>query len=120
MKSHVSRPFLREIEKEFNRNYPYLRIEFPKNSGEGAMAGVDAREDEALQERAHDLLKTDARLADTMTISELEAALMILFSLPVQIFRKSGRLWIETKMTRDWTLRQQNDRGRELAPGEEG
>jgi hypothetical protein len=119
MKSHVSRPFLREIEKEFNRVYPYVRIEFPKNGGGSADARINDREDQALSEKAHELLLNEAGLADSMTVSELETKLMILLALPVQIFRKSGKMWIETKMTRDWTLKQQNDRGRELAPGEE-
>ncbi|HVS94854.1 MAG TPA: hypothetical protein VHE54_00160 [Puia sp.] len=118
MKSHISRPFLREIETEFNSIYPYLRIEFPKSAGV-ADPVVDGSEAKALRLKARDLLQSEVRVADGMTVKELEAAFVELFAVPVQIFRKSARLWIETKMTRDWTLRQQNDRGRELAPGEE-
>lgn len=119
MKSHVSRPFLREVENEFNRIYPYLRIEFPGQGSESSNPG-DPHAEAALRQKAGDALRDDARLADSMTVSELETSLQVLFALPVQIFRKSGRLWIETKMTRSWTLKQQNDRGRELAAGEEG
>jgi hypothetical protein len=120
MKSHVSRPFLREIEKEFNRVYPYVRIEFPKNGGVLPDAGINDPGNSALGEKARELLLHEAGLADGMTVKELENTLMALLALPVQIFRKSGKMWIETKMTREWTLKQQNDRGRELAPGEEG
>lgn len=120
MKSHVSKPFLREVEKEFNRIYPYVRIEFPSNGSLSADAWIEDPAGQVLREKASELLTTDARLADGMTVRELEAILLILFALPVQVFRKSGKMWIETKMTRDWTLKQQNDRGRELAAGEEG
>lgn len=113
MRSHVSRPFLREITNEFNRIYPYLRIEFPKHGGELLDTGM--ADDEAIREKARDVLTTDAGLADSMTVSELESVLQTLFALPVQIFRKSGKIWIETKMTRNWTLKQQNDHGRALA-----
>lgn len=120
MKSHVSRPFLRQIEREFNRAYPYVRIEFPKNKGAGQDTGINDPAEEALGEKAHAILLSDAGVSDRMTVKELETALLGLFALPVQVFRKSGAMWIETKMTRDWTLKQQNDRGRELAAGEEG
>ena len=119
MKSHVSKLFLREIEKEFNRFYPYVRIEFPRNGGAPPESRSSDSGGQALGESARELLLEEARLADGMTVRELESALMILLALPVQIFRKSGKMWIETKMTGDWTLKQQNDRGRELAPGEE-
>ena len=37
------------------------------------------------------------------------------FSLAVQVFRRSGNLWLETTMTDNWTLRQQNEHGREIS-----
>lgn len=118
MKSHFSRPFLRAIEKEFNGIYSYLKIEFPKNGNEPGDNGNEPSEGEAL--RAHHLLQDNAGVVDGMTVRELETALQTLIALPVQVFRKSGNSWIETKMTRDWTLKQQNDRGRELAVGQQG
>jgi hypothetical protein len=33
------------------------------------------------------------------------------------VFRKSGNLWLETTMTDDWTLQQQNDHGYEISTG---
>lgn len=115
MKSYFSRPFLRAIEKEFNSIYTYLKIEFPKTAFEPRDNGNEASEGETI--RAHDLLHDNAGMDDGMTVRELEAALLALVAMPVQVFRKSGNTWIETKMTRDWTLKQQNDRGRELGPG---
>jgi hypothetical protein len=39
----------------------------------------------------------------------------MLFNLSVQVFRKSAGTWIETSVTDDWTLKQQNDEGKDLS-----
>ena len=117
MKVYFSRPFLRAIEKEFTQIYSYLKIEFPKTAFEPRDPGNEPSEGEAL--RAHHLLQDNVGVADGMTVRELEAVLLTLVAMPVQVFRKSGNSWIETKMTRDWTLKQQNDRGRELGAGQQ-
>jgi hypothetical protein len=33
----------------------------------------------------------------------------------VQVFRQSGRVWLETTRTDDWTLAEQNKQGEELS-----
>jgi len=42
-------------------------------------------------------------------------ALMDRFGLAAQVFRKSGRVWLETIRTDNWTLNDQNKHGRELS-----
>jgi hypothetical protein len=37
------------------------------------------------------------------------------YGLSVQVFRKSGNVWLETSATDNWTLRQQNNEGAELS-----
>jgi hypothetical protein len=121
MKSHISRPFLREVEMEFNRAYPYLKIEFPNNGGAPSEGGIsDGMERDMLKRRARILLKEDVKIADDMKVSDLEEILQDTLAVSVQVFRKSSKTWLATKMTRNWTLKQQNDYGKELAPGEEG
>jgi hypothetical protein len=39
----------------------------------------------------------------------------LLFGVPVQILRKSGKIWLETTMTDHWTLLQQNQHGEEIS-----
>jgi len=34
-----------------------------------------------------------------------------------EVFRKSGNVWIETSLTNDWTLQQQNLEGEEISCG---
>ena len=54
-------------------------------------------------------------ISDSMTVGELEKVFLESFGLPIQISRKSGRIWLETTMTDNWTLKHQNDHGRELS-----
>lgn len=50
-----------------------------------------------------------------MKVSELEKLFKDKFKLAVQVFRKSGNLWLETTMTDNWSLLQQNNHGREIS-----
>ncbi len=54
-------------------------------------------------------------LSDNMTVGELEKKLQVEFGLQAQVSRKSGNCWLETTMTDNWTLKQQNDHGRDLS-----
>ena len=37
------------------------------------------------------------------------------FDLFIQVFRRSGNLWLETTATDNWSLHHQNEQGRELS-----
>jgi len=50
-----------------------------------------------------------------MKVSELEKIFLEDYGLNVQVFRNSGRVWLETTMTDDWTLAEQNRQGEELS-----
>jgi hypothetical protein len=52
-----------------------------------------------------------------MKVKDLEKIFKDQFSLAMQVFRKSGNLWLETTMTDNWTLQQQNEHGREISTG---
>ena len=117
MKAHVNRQFIREIEKAFSTIYPYLKIEFPKDGIRWLTVEEEGIDSEHWPRQAQDLLQSEVQLSDDMTVGELESRLQELLAVPVAIFRRSGKSWLETRMTRDWTLKEQNDHGRELANG---
>jgi hypothetical protein len=52
---------------------------------------------------------------DQMTVKQLETTFREKFGLNVQVARRSGSMWLETTMTDNWTLKHQNDHGRELS-----
>jgi len=129
MKSINARQLLlKEVQEEFSRNYPYLKIDFTRGKGEkrvvpmnGAvrtdLMGLPDDEGDATRSAAQKLLWTDFGVSDNMKVSELEVLLQYEFGLPAQVLRKSGNLWMETTMTDHWSLRQQNDRGQDMALG---
>ena len=59
----------------------------------------------------------DIQINEEMKVIELEKLFKDKFKLAVQVFRKSGNLWLETTMTDNWTLAQQNNHGREISTG---
>ncbi len=114
MKSPVEGQFIREVEKAFNREFPFLKIETDKNGTQRPEdPNYDGAGEDSLRSRAKELLKNEVGLNDAMKVSEFESALQSFIVCPVQVFRKSNNAWIETKMTRNWTLKQQNDHGSE-------
>jgi hypothetical protein len=50
---------------------------------------------------------------DGLKVSDLEGILRDL-GLNAQVSRRSGAMWLETTMTDNWSLRKQNEHGREI------
>lgn len=104
---------LKETQDEFNSAYPYLRIEFYRS----LEPGFARRHLKNTMPMIAAGLKQNGELEinDLMTVGQLESAFRDKFGLQVQVSRRSGTLWLETTMTNNWTLKQQNDHGRELS-----
>ena len=52
-----------------------------------------------------------------MTVIDLEKKFREVFGLGIQVFRKSGKAWLETTLTDNWTLEEQNRQGEALSKG---
>lgn len=109
---------INDVQKEFNAYFPFLKIEFFKKSH-----GIN-KPSPAQRMFAHSLAISEARtskeegyleLGPEMTVAELEQSFWTKYGLSVQVFRKSGNLWLETTMTDKWTLSQQNKHGLEIS-----
>jgi len=50
-----------------------------------------------------------------MTVAEMEERFRDIYGLGVQVFRKSGTIWLETTVTDGWTLEDQNKQGEALS-----
>jgi len=117
MMSNIARQLLmKEVQSAFTERYPYLRIHMMKETDNGLEADA-SEEKKEIRLAARQLLWEQFGLSDDSKVGELEILLEYEFGRPVQILRKSGNLWLETRMTRHWTLRQQDDHGREIAMG---
>lgn len=109
---------LSAIQADFNALFPFLKVEFfkaPHKIGEGSMKTLlyeNSRNVRDCRVRNED---GDMVISADMTVNELEEKFLREFGLSVQVFRKSGNVWLETSATDNWTLRQQNDEGAELS-----
>ena len=106
---------IQDLQEEFNLLFPYLKIEFFSITSKGKenpkiLSPLQAvgqsrkkREDGVLLLNSH------------MTVTAFEKEMSERFGLLVQVFRQSGKMWIETSLTDSWTLERQNAEGYELS-----
>jgi hypothetical protein len=103
---------LKHIKEEFNLLFPYLKIEFfNKGVPGGYVKLLIANDKKTLGEcrGVHNNGLLD--ITPEMTVSELERSFQSEYGLNVQVFRKSGTVWLETTVTDKWTLSEQNKQG---------
>ena len=104
------------IQSEFNKAYPFLKIDMYKSSGRGQFEGGRVKLNYSTLLGVAGILEEGELLVfDSMTVGQLEKTFLEKFGVLVQVSRKSGSVWLETTMTDRWTLKQQNDHGRELS-----
>jgi hypothetical protein len=104
-----------EVREEFANGYPFLRLDFYKNAHGRPGASVKQKLNKlATLANAGLRHEGEIEIRDSMTVRELEGKLRKQFGLLVQVARKSGKVWLQTTKSDDWTLQQQNERGREL------
>jgi predicted house-cleaning noncanonical NTP pyrophosphatase (MazG superfamily) len=94
-----------EIQMEFSRRYPFLKIEFEHKKNGRALL-------EKINEKLHEGV---IEISDSTTVEDLQKSIRILFGITTRVFRRSGNIWLETTMTDHWTLQQQNQHGKEIS-----
>jgi len=105
-----------ELQHDFNQAYPFLRVDIFKeiNGRSGPIIKQRLTRNTTLSV-AGKLKEGALELNDSMTVGQLEKMFREQFGINVQVSRKSGPVWLETTVTDTWTLRQQNEHGRELS-----
>jgi len=104
------------IQKEFNELFPFLKLEFFRNPFDrnDKTARPEVMRNEVTL-KPSDQANGEICVTDEMPVSTLEQLFLDVFGIRAQVFRKSGASWLETRVTNDWTLKRQNDEGRELS-----
>lgn len=106
---------LLDIQKAFNRIFPFLSIQFY-----AAPHGYKERSSDAdmISPMLH-LIEVETitkegiiEIDGAMTVGSFEQLFANKFGLNIQVFRKSGRQWLQTWVTDIWTLEEQNRRGK--------
>ena len=109
---------IQEIQKEFNEEFPFLKLEFFKKGIRYKSAGKrtpSLSKELKLGNINMFQFKETLKISGSMSVKELENIFDKLFGLSVLVYRKSGNLWLETTMTDNWTLEQQNENGRQIS-----
>ena len=110
---------IHSIQKEFSHNFPYLKIEFfskPHKNGESSLKKHLLRSDKAIGSCSlKPTTKKSISITPNTTVADLEKLFNQAFGLSIQVFRKSGNVWLETTVTDQWTLKKQNDVGKSLS-----
>ena len=119
MHLHISpNSLISDIQNEFNRLFPFLKIEFFNNKSftrSNYSASHLIPHQKKIGECQLGIKDYAIEIENEMKVSVLEKLFKEHFNLAVKVLRKSGNLWLETTMTDNWSLEQQNNHGRELS-----
>ena len=108
---------LSHIQEEFNSHFPYLKLMFfhagngpEKRFAKENLISVTELFSEIRNHKGINIIYFDGR----QKVSAFEKEFLENFGVYVQVFRKSGNIWLQSEGTDDWTLSEQNNRGKEM------
>jgi hypothetical protein len=108
---------VKDVKHVFTNYYPYLKIEFYKMLADGEQ-NKTKREALPLNFILGNLLKNADKILLDLDKDISVSALETQFSnirLDAEVFRRSGNVWVETSLTDNWTLQQQNEEAEEIS-----
>ena len=104
-----------DIKREFSEKFPYLKLEFyakHHKEGEGSEAKLLIDGDETIGHVRATHIEGDLSIDGHLKVGNFERMFFEKYGLNVQVFRKSGSIWLQTIKTDEWTLTEQNSRGK--------
>lgn len=108
MKILITEEFLVcSIQDEFHFRYPHLKLEFfrqPHGLHQASPASERVHPDTHIDKIRDFHCSAWIDIGEYTTVAELEEQFAHLLGLSVQVFRKSGNIWLETTETDDRTL----------------
>jgi hypothetical protein len=99
-----------ELMRQFSEHFPFLRL--------ALYEGSDARKRPASEKELvlkNSKISIKMNFDSSLRVREFIDQLEELIGWKVQILRSSGKLYIETSVTDQWTLERQNQEGAELS-----
>ena len=101
---------LGEIKKEFNERFPHLKLEFyglSHKEGEGSPEKYHFDDSITVSKARSKHVDGHLSIIGSQNTKTLEQQFKDFYGLNVQVFRKSGKLWMQTTSTDHWTLEEQ-------------
>jgi hypothetical protein len=105
---------VREVKKEFNILFPYLKLEFFRErhgTAKGSHAEDRFHSSTLLKEINPRIQPLILEIEPSDTVAYFEQFFQNELGMPVQVFRKAGDTWLETIQTDHLTLLKQNAMG---------
>lgn len=109
---------LAELQAAFQAHFPFLKIEFYTVShslGEGSDEAEKLDLKMTIGKARKEQTTGHMSIHGNQKVSTLESVFQEVYGLNVQVFRKSGNLWLQTTTTDAWTLSEQNETAKEFA-----
>lgn len=101
-----------EIQEIFNTHFPFLKLEFfeldPTKKKTFVKSNLIKDVNKTIGEIRHVHRTGGIIINGHQKVSTLEKNFYRDFGVNVQVFRKSGRNWLRTTSTDEWTLKEQN------------
>ena len=85
------------------------------HAGEGTPAQSKIDTNQTIGEIRTTHTDGDLSINGHQKVSTLESKFLEDYGLNVQVFRKSGNIWLQTTSTDHWTLTEQNEHGRDYS-----
>jgi len=105
-----------QVNDSFINAFPYLKLVFYKKPHEhfhGSEKQDEILEDTTLIELNPEFKEGLIEWEGEMSVDNLETYFESKFGLHVQVFRKSGDIWLQTSVTDHWSLDKQNNHAAE-------
>ncbi len=108
---------LRDINREFQNQFPFLKLAFYRQGHQPEQTSLFGNKlsSKTTLKNISMLLPGYISIDPMDSVAEVEQRFQNKFGLPVQIFRRTGDVWVETVQTDNLTLLKQNSLGT-LAP----
>ena len=106
-----------DVKKQFNQYFPFLKLEcFSQAHAESTGTTKKAMLDGNTPLKDLHLKQYGSFTFDeTTTVNAFEQSLATVYGLHVHVFRHSGKVFIETTATDDWTLKAQNQEAKSMS-----
>ncbi|MEK7253498.1 MAG: hypothetical protein AAB316_02035 [Bacteroidota bacterium] len=105
---------LKDIKAEFHAKFPFLKLEFyigKHESHKPSPARQQLDPEKTIGEVRSIHVEGDLGIDAHLKVSTLEDRFWENYGLNVQVFRRSGNLWLQTSASDEWTLAEQNRKG---------
>lgn len=101
-----------DIQHQFNLLYPFLKIEFLKQSGHASGKHVKLPATHRIIDASGTCTSCVLNVDKDRTIAQIADDCMQKLGLSLQVLRKSGNVWNLISITDSWTLENQNNAAR--------